>query len=354
MVPLANLLLALTAGLGTQGVPDSLARAQPVFESHEILSLRLATDLKTTLKDIGRDHNDFEFEGEGLHPATLSYSDADGDLVVLDIEVSTRGHFRRSRKNCNFPPLRLRFKPDQPRGTIFENQHKLKLVTHCRDKKDEYQQYVLLEYLVYRTYMLLTDKGSRVRLARTTYVDTEGKRDSLTSYSFLIEDDDRMAARNGASVLDSLGVHQADTDDEYGTLVALFQYFIGQADWKVSALHNIKLLRAGSFLPIMVPFDFDFSGVVDAKYASPPEELDIQSVRERVFISPCRTTYDLNRVFGLFNERKDAIYALYTDQEGLDEKQVKRTLAYFDRFYKRINDPKDARRVFLRRGCPEY
>ncbi len=354
MVSVTNVLLALTAGLGAQGVPDSLAPAQPVFASHEILNLRLATDLKTTLKDIGKDHGDFEFEGEGLHPATLSYLDADGNPVVLDVDVSTRGHFRRHPRNCNFPPLRLRFKPDRPRGTIFEGQNKLKLVTHCRDKQDESEQYVLLEYLVYRSYMLLTDKSSRVRLARTTYVDTEGKRDSLTTYSFLIEDDDRMAARNGASVLDSLGVHQADTDDEHGTLVALFQYFIGQADWKVSALHNIKLLNAGSFLPIMVPFDFDFSGVVDAKYASPPEELGTQSVRERVFISPCRTTYDLNRVFGLFNDRKDAIYALYTDQEGLYQKQVKRTLTYFDQFYKRINDPKDARRVFLRRGCPEY
>ncbi len=354
MLSVANLFLVLTAGLGAQGVPDSLSPAQPVFESHEILNLRLATDLKTTLKDIGKDHNDFEFEGEGLHPATLSYSDAEGNPVSLDIEVSTRGHFRRHPKNCNFPPLRLHFKPEQSGETVFESQHKLKLVTHCRDNKDEYEQYVLLEYLVYRSYMLLTDKGFRVRLARTTYVDTEGKRDSLTTYSFLIEDDDRMAARNGASVLDSVGVHQADTDDEYGTLVALFQYFIGQADWKVSALHNIKLLQAGSSLPIMVPFDFDFAGAVDAKYANPPEELDIQSVRERVFISPCRTTYDLNRVFGLFNDRKDAIYTLYTDQEGLDQKQVKRTHVYFDRFYKRINDPKDARRVFLRRGCPEY
>jgi hypothetical protein len=48
----------------------------------------------------------------------------------------------------------------------------------------------------------------------------------------------------------------------------------------------------------------------------------------------------------LFNEKKDAIYALYSDSIGklLKPKIAEETLKYYDEFYKVINDPKRAKR----------
>ncbi len=52
MVLTTHVFFAVTAFLGVQGVPDSVPLTQPLFDSREILELRLATDLNTVLKDI--------------------------------------------------------------------------------------------------------------------------------------------------------------------------------------------------------------------------------------------------------------------------------------------------------------
>ena len=62
------------------------------------------------------------------------------------------------------------------------------LVTHCHYKRDDYEQYLLEEYLIYRMYNLLSDVSFNVRLGRITYVDTEEDPDPMKQYKFLIED----------------------------------------------------------------------------------------------------------------------------------------------------------------------
>ena len=212
---------------------------------------------------------------------------------------------------------------------------------HCQDKRANYEQNVLLEYLIYRSFNLLTDHSFQARLAHVTYLDQAGKRDTLTRYAFFIEDDDRMAARLGDKVLNRKNVHDETTERNQMTLVAMFEYFIGNTDWSVWALHNIVLaLPPDSQEPIAVPYDFDWSGVIDAPYARPDARLPIKTVRERLFRGYCRTREELAPVFQLFNDKKDAIYALYRDQQGLDPKVRDDALKYYDEFYKTINDPK--------------
>ena len=321
--------------------PDS----QPLFESNDVLHVTLEMDIHTVTRDIGEDREE--------HPATLSYTDEDGELVVLEATVRTRGKFRRDWRNCDFPPLKIdlkkhRFPDDQLAGTLFENQNELKLVCHCRNDVEEYQQFVLKEYVAYRIYQMLTDLSYSVRLASVTYADVDGRRPPFTRYAFFIEDEEKMAARNGAVVLDSLGVRQMDLDDQYSTLFSFFQYFIGNCDWKVSALHNVTLLRQGVRYPIAVPYDFDWAGVVDPPYAVPPAALGTGDVRERVFISPCRTAYDIERTIEILQERKEAIYALYSDLSALDEHARSRCLEYLEEFYDLIGDPDEVRRTFHR------
>jgi hypothetical protein len=267
------------------------------------------------------------------------------------VGVKTRGITRLQRNVCNFPPLRLNFRTRDAAGTVFAGQDKLKLVVHCQDHRDEYEQYVLREYLAYRVYALLTQFSFNVRLARVAYVASAGN-DTITKYAFLIEDDNEMARRNGGSILDRKGVHQTDIDEGEGTLFAVFQYFIGNIDWKVSELHNVKLvLREGDPVPVAVPYDFDFSGAVNAEYAEADRDSGLRSVRQRMFISPCRTQYDLSRVVGLFRDHKDVIYRMYSELEGMSEASIRNSLEFFDEFYHVLERPDAARRVFVR-SCP--
>lgn len=318
------------------------AKEQPLFASQEPLRFTLSADWGAVFKERG--------DSSTPHPAKLTLTGADGATTELDVEVQTRGHFRLQRTTCNFPPIRVSVPKDERKHTVFAGQRRLKLTVHCQDKRARYEQDVLLEYLAYRTLNLLTDRSFRARLARATYLDSAGKRDSLTRYAFFIENDDRMAERLGGKVLDMKTVHDETTERKHMTLVAVFEYFLGNTDWSVWALHNIVLvLPPESQEPFAIPYDFDWSGVIDAPYARPDARLPIKSVRERLFRGYCRSQEELAGVFQLFNEKKDAIYALYREQEGLDPKIRDDALKYYDQFYKTINDPRAVDWEFMKK-----
>ena len=82
---------------------------------------------------------------------------------------------------------------DSAKKTLCARSDRQRLSMHCRDN-DEYEQYVLQEYQVYRGQRLLTPRPSAVRLARVTYVDSEKGDTVATRWGFL-----RLYARVPAS-----------------------------------------------------------------------------------------------------------------------------------------------------------
>ncbi|MBI4419944.1 MAG: hypothetical protein HY560_03895 [Gemmatimonadetes bacterium] len=325
---LATLQLSPAAALAQDGAPG-------VFDSDAVLQLRLATELKTLMDD--RDSLKSK-----PHPATLTYLDAAGQPVTMDVQLQTRGHWRRQKKNCDFAPLRVDFpkEKEQPAGSPFAGQGDLKLVTHCRSKDAVFEQYVLREYLVYQLYHALTPNGFRARLARTTYVDTAAKLDSLTRYAFLLEAEKRLAQRLGGVEMEMKGARFDDLDPDAAALVSLFEYLIGGTDWSLVALHNIVLVQNkenGVVVPI--PYDFDWGGLVNTKYSFPDYRLPIKSVRERLYRGVCRTPEQWAPVLQKFRDQKEALYAVYQSLPDLDPKYVKETREYLDAFYKVIDNP---------------
>lgn len=332
---------AVFIALAALAPPASGQDPDPLFASNAVLAFRLETDLGAVFKERGQESKE--------HPAKLAYTAADGTPVTLDIDVRTRGNFRLRPQTCGFPPLRLDFPKGKVENTLFAGQDKLKLTVHCQDRRANYEQSVIMEYLIYRMFNLISDQSFRARLARFTYVDAAGKRDTLTKYAFFIENDDRMAARLGGTILGVDGVHDEATERDQITRLAVFEYLIGNTDWSVYGLHNIVLVVAPtSQVPVAVPYDFDWSGVISAPYARPDARLPIKTVRERLFRGYCRTPEELAPVFQLFNEQKDTMYDLYRNQEGLDPKVRDDALKYYDEFYKTINDPRAVNREFIR------
>lgn len=334
---IAGLLCAVVPRAAGQQAADSESRAAaPLFAATEQLMLRFNADFGGLGGQRGTRKDSF--------PGTLTYVTPSGDSVHLTVQVHTRGHFRL--KICQYPPLKVDFNKAQVAGTIFAHQKSLKLVGQCRGGRT-YSNYLLEEYLIYRVYNLLTNLSFRARLAQVTYVDANPKHTPDTRYAFFLEDDDRMARRNGMTVYPS-GVNQVETESNQMALFALFQYMIGNTDWAVSVPHNVVILRdssSGVFYP--VPYDFDWSGVIWPPYANPDPSLNLPNVRMRTFRnSQCFTDQALTQAFARFTAEKDTIYAMYGAQEGLEPKRVKQALGYYDEFYHTINDPKAPRRDF--------
>ena len=337
-------LLILGAVLGVApdaaAIPFDQASEETLFDAEEPLELTLEADLKPILKDTG--------DERPYRPARLWYLDQQGDTVSFAIGVKTRGHYRRVYLDCNVPPLRLNFKKKQVKNTVFAGQDKLKLVTHCRDKATAYQQFTLQEYLIYKAYNLITDVSFRVRLVRLAYVDTEDRRKPVTKYGFLIEDEDRLAERFGGRILETGVIHQEATHREQATVLAVFQYMIGNTDWSVPGHHNIKVVFVEPHRPpLTVPYDFDFAGLISPPYAKPDPRLRLSSVRERLYRGYCRTEDEFQAALAPFNEQREAIYALFRDFEYLDERVKDRSLDYLGGFYKAINKPRGVKRAFL-------
>ena len=311
------------------------AAAAPLFASKDPLLITLTTDIEWL-----RDERNDSVEVEG----TARFVDLDGSEVTKPVDVRARGNFRRDKNNCNFPPLRLDFPTGQMEGTVFEGQDKLKLVAPCHDDRDSYQNYVLDEYLVYELYNLITPYSFRARLVEITFVDIEGDYDTRTKLGFLIEDEEAMAARNRSTMVETTQFHPSRMEGHHEVKVALFGYMIANSDWSPVYFHNSRLLRteAGDYLT--VPYDFDWSGIVNTRYAVPDPSLSIRNVRQRVYRGFCRPELQYETATAVFKETRDQVRALYETfgargLEHFDADDAEDALEYLADFYEVVDDP---------------
>ena len=310
----------------------------PLFNSDYTLNFSVLANLKALLKD--RSTN------PANHWGMVKYIDSAGKQIEIPIKVKVRGNFRRLSENCTFPPLLLDFDIKKNNKTIFKQQDKLKLVTHCL-KND----YIMEEYLVYKIYNLITENSFKARFANVTYQDSLGKRETETRRAFLIEDEDDLAKRIGRKVYKNVRLRQNQLDTIQMATVSVFEYLIGNTDWSVPFLHNIKILNAESKMPIPVPYDFDHSGIVNARYASPAAELvEIVSVKQRLYRGFTYSPGVFQKVFDNFKSVRPQIIALYKDNKNLEPSYIKYVLKYLDDFYKTIDNPKSVARDFVGQG----
>jgi hypothetical protein len=277
--------------------------------------------------------------------ATLSYAATapDTGAVTIPLRVKTRGIWRL--KNCEFPPIWFNFISENVKGTQFKGVDQIKLTSYCRNS-DEYERYVLQELQLNRALRLLTPVSHAVRAVRVTYVDSASKKVEATRWAFFQEEPLTMAGRLQGKIMKIEGAGPDDLDPHQSALFGLFQYFVGNTDFSISHLHNVELLGLNSALAVYpVAHDFDFSGAVNARYATVPPQLPIRTVRDRLYRGYCVPQTEFEKAFAQFNAKKDSIYGLYRDPIGklLPEGTVKETLSYFDDFYKTINNPRDAK-----------
>ena len=277
-------------------------------------------------------------------PATITIHFPDSSTFSGNVFVKARGVTRK--ETCTMPPLMVGFKSS---ASPLSSLNKLKLVCGCSASSND-EQMVLKEYLVYKIYNLLTDMSFRVRLVNITYKDSRGKRKTFSQYGFFIEDVDVMAKRNSCREVNKIAFNQTETNPEQMSLVDIFQFMVGNTDWSVPNYHNIKLIRkrnAEDAPPYVVPYDFDYCGLVNAYYAVPSELVNIKKVTEREYRGFPRSMQELQQAISIFIKQKENIFKLITDFEPIAEKYKRELTDYLNAFYVIISDNKMVQREFI-------
>ena len=322
-----GLVLVLTA-TGT----NSIAQEHPLFQDDTVLKAVLTAPVAQAYAQRLRDIRIY-------YPGQWTYVDNDGQTQRLQVSIRTRGNFRR--EYCDLPPLQLNFIKREVKGTLFAGQNKLKLVAPCKHG-DKYQQYVVLEYLAYRVFAIITEQSFRTRLLRLTYVDSDEKLEPWTDFTYVIEEEKDMADRLGLERLRLPSIRYRELDHPMTALVQLFQLLIGNNDYSVvkggegnRCCHNIEVLGVkdadGARIPI--PFDFDMSGLVNADYATPPSQVPIEDVRRRYFYGLCQPDDVLNDAIAHMQAKREEIVALLENSAELDTRSKARSLDYVEDFY---------------------
>lgn len=219
---------------------------------------------------------DQEVEGKFFFPKK------NGERMELKAGISVRGKFRR--RACEFPPIRLEFSKKELRAKGFLPLDNMKLVTHCLDDSLS-QERMAREYLIYRMYQSLSPYSFRAQFTKVGYTDDDPSKPHFSQYGILLEDDLVLAHRMGLEQTDTLNLGPSDFPEDMVDVHALFQYLIGNTDWNLSMSRNMNLLAdkgSGGF--ILVPYDFDFSGFVNASYAIPNPDFKLKSLRQRIYL----------------------------------------------------------------------
>lgn len=305
----------------------------PLFAESAPVNVEITGPIRTLVREAARTTDPYE--------ATLA---AAGETHA--IVLSARGLTRRSREICSFPPLSVRFKDKPAKSSLFDGQEKLKLVAHCRNGSG-FDQYALKEYAAYRLYNQLTEKSLKVRLARLRYVDN----DKLVAerWGFFIEDIDDAARRLGKKQIEDADIPATALDRQDAARYSLFQFMIGNLDWDMThgpagkdCCHNSKLLGASSnaretITP--VPYDFDYSGLVDAPYAAPPSIVPVRSVTQRYYRGLCSYNDETRRLALAINSTRAALDAELDSIPGLTDRTRTSMKDYLGDFFRDIAKP---------------
>lgn len=308
---------AVLAG-GNEGVEKSGKSIFDAWETKEDLNIELHVNF---------DSLEVYRMKEGFLPAKVLQN---GE--TLDLEVAVRGKFRR--RTCAMPPLKLKFKKAGLRALGLNTHNDFKLVTHCTNDEAG-QEAILREKLAYELYNTVNPTASfRTQLINVTYVNTaDGS--TTTSAAILIEDTDELKNRlntKNCKACYNLPANQVANAET----VVLFQYMIGNSDFSTRMVRNLKFLKGDDGKVTAIPYDFDFSGLVNADYASGLPHYNETKVTDRTLIWEFEATAEFDAAAEQFMQLKDTLMNQVLDFDGLADASKKEMTKYLKGFFRQL------------------
>ncbi|MFK7933798.1 MAG: hypothetical protein AB8G22_09820 [Saprospiraceae bacterium] len=276
--------------------------------------------------------------------AMLSFTFSDGEVWADEVKVKTRGKFRSL--NCDNPPLKIKYPKKALAARNLNDLNEFKLVYPCKSNK-AYQRYVLKEYLVYKFYNLLTDNSLRVQLVNLSLKDSLQQIAPISAKGFLIEHREELIHRLGAKMSDVKCMRPVQISPHDYTIMQVFQFFIGNTDWLLPTCKNTEVISWEDGTMVPIPYDFDFSGMVNAVYATPDPIFGMGTITDRYFLGHKKKMEDLLPIFDLFKAKKAELLATVANFEYLPKSDRNQMIRYINSFYKILDNSKRMERVFV-------
>jgi len=304
---------------------DTVAVYEDLFSAEEPLYLTLKFDVKALKK---KRHQDV------YHDAEMTNVLSDDFQVTNSVQVKARGNLRRDL--CTLPPLSLNIGNSGIKTDSLQDVIRMKMEVRCKNAA-QYEPYVLREYLAYKIYNIISPLSYRVRLVRLTIINT-GKNNEVTEdWAFLQEPDELMTLRLDGKMIKNDELSMSRVNPEVFNSLSMFQYMIGNGNYSVTGRYNLNILALNSgnpsgFLP--VPYDFDFSGLVNTDYAIPSEALGTSSIQERYYLGLCRPKQVHEETIQELAQFEDEIMEYIKDFEYLDDKEKVDMIEYLDSYFK--------------------
>ena len=319
---------------------DSIKGSLSIFDGKDPLRIILISDFRNLHKE--------KFDRE-YQEAEMKVYFQDTLVVTRSVKIQPRGKNRLS--TCYYPPLKINFKKGDMLLDQMKDFDKIKLVKPCKSGV-LYEDYIRNEYLIYKVYQLLEpDYSFRVRQLEVTYIDTSGKSKPNVVPSFLIENSNELAKRTNSIPIETKGLNSNYMNRSRSDVMSVFQFMIGNTDWSVPGLHNMKIFKyndPNEKLVVAVPYDFDYSGVVNTGYAVPFEELGLSSVRERLYRGFCGEPGDIENAIDIIRSKKGEILKLYADSQFAKESYQKNSLKYLNEFFAIAENDRMAKNQIIR------
>lgn len=322
-----------------QPMPSVAPAAAPAADSASLMDWMISFPGEMVQIIIETDMNDLvqNKELETYQPASITITGENDQASTWAVKVRPRGKSRK--KMCFYPPLKVKFrKKDLEAAGLSRQFPSMRLVSQC-EGSGQYQKYLIKEYLAYRLYNIVDTLSLRVKLVTVTYVDAAGTNKPFECLAIMIENEKELAARfNGKKITrDKFSYHLADRPSSLK--MAAFQYMIGNTDFAIGNLHNLKLLALPELQnPAIIAYDFDFSGLVNAHYASPHSSLPISSTRERLYRGPSCTSEEIQSLTGYFLQLQPRIMGYCEQFPYLDKRSNREVVKFLEEFFLQMND----------------
>ncbi len=307
---------------------DTTSLYTKIYEAEEVV-LELSSNIKTIRDNFKKGNATEGFVGVNI----------DGETYKFSTSFKLGGKSRR--KICKMPPVKLNLKKnDLYVGGFNKNLDKTKIVFQCTMNKSMAES-IKMEKLLYDMYAVVSTYARRSKIVKVK-IDEEKK----PINAFLLEDDDDFEYRTHTEIIKNKTIATNVLNREEYVTMCLFQFMIANADWSARRGHNTDLYRRMEDNSlIIVPYDFDYSGIINNNYAVPPENLPIQHVTQRHFMDKDVPMEELFKGIDHYIEHEELMLRTVDDAYYLAEGSRKRIHRYVAGFYDIIRNEKKVKKM---------
>jgi len=306
---------------------------------HLIESGMSRLELVTDLEDLFKDRKNRLYK-----KAVATFFFEDGNDWTDSLEVRVRGIYRAAK--CDNLPLKMKYSKKTLKKRGLKKRNEYKLVYPCKNAK-RFQNYIYKEYLIYKLYNELTDKSFRVHLIDFTIKDARQKEADIQTTGFIVEHKEEIIKRLDANKSDVRCIHTNDLPLDNSTLFQVFQFMIGNLDWIIENCKNVEVLQMKDSTLLPIPYDFDFTGMVNPSYAVPSSKFKQNFITDRYFLGQNTEMKDLLPVLNLFKEKKEVFIKMIDSFEPLPKKERRAMIQYLKSFYRILDRPARIQKVFI-------